>query len=49
MIAAAPDVLESVAEGERAYWGHATPSKAAVEITGQTIDYAARSRQPRAP
>jgi hypothetical protein len=38
MSAAAPGVLESVAEGARALWGHATPSKAAVEIAGQTID-----------
>jgi hypothetical protein len=38
MIAAAPGVLEGVAEGARALWGHATPSKAAVEMAGQTID-----------
>ncbi len=38
MSAAAPGVLESVAEGARALWGHATPSKAAVEMAGQTID-----------
>jgi hypothetical protein len=38
MSAAAPGMLESVAEGARALWGHATPSKAAVEIAGQTID-----------
>jgi hypothetical protein len=38
MIAAAPSVLESVAEGAQALWGHATPSKAGVEIAGQTLD-----------
>jgi len=38
MSAAAPGMLESVAEGARALWGHATPSKAAVEIAGQTTD-----------
>jgi hypothetical protein len=37
-IGAAADVLEGVAEGARALWGHATPSKAAVEMAGQTID-----------
>jgi hypothetical protein len=38
VIAAAADVLEGVAEGARALWGHATPSKAAVELSRQTID-----------
>ncbi|MCY1047224.1 DUF5953 family protein [Corallococcus sp. bb12-1] len=38
MSAAAPGLLESVAEGALALWGHATPSKAAVEISRQTID-----------
>jgi hypothetical protein len=37
-IAAAADVLEGVAEGARAFWGHATPHSAAVEIAGQTRD-----------
>jgi hypothetical protein len=34
--AAAADVLESVAEGARAYWGHATPFRASVDIVRQT-------------
>ena len=35
-IAAAVDVLEAVAEGARAFWGHATPFNAGVEIAQQT-------------
>ncbi|WP_164010606.1 DUF5953 family protein [Pyxidicoccus trucidator] len=35
-IAAAADVLEGVAEGARAFWGHATPFSAGVEIAQQT-------------
>lgn len=35
-IFAAADVLESVAEGARAFWGHATPFQAGVEIAEQT-------------
>jgi hypothetical protein len=35
-IVAAVDVLEAVAEGARAFWGHATPFNAAVEIAEQT-------------
>ena len=38
VIAAAADVLEGVAEGARALWGHATPFSAGVEIARQTID-----------
>ncbi|WP_044186276.1 DUF5953 family protein [Hyalangium minutum] len=38
VIAAAAQVLECVAEGARAYWGHATPSSAGVEIARQTRD-----------
>jgi hypothetical protein len=34
--AAAADVLEGVAEGARAYWGHATPSRAGLDIARQT-------------
>ena len=34
--AAAADVLEAVAEGARAYWGHATPFSASVDIVRQT-------------
>ncbi len=37
-IAAAVDVLEGVAEGARALWGHGTPFSAGVEIARQTID-----------
>jgi hypothetical protein len=35
-IAAAADVLEAVAESARAFWGHATPSSAGVDIACQT-------------
>ncbi|WPB80223.1 DUF5953 family protein [Archangium violaceum] len=35
-IAAAADVLEAVAEGAHAFWGHATPFNAGVEIALQT-------------
>ncbi|MFE8596559.1 DUF5953 family protein [Archangium violaceum] len=35
-ITAAADVLESVAEGARAFWGHATPFNAGVDIAQQT-------------
>jgi hypothetical protein len=35
-IAAAADVLEAIAEGARAFWGHATPFNAGVEIAQQT-------------
>ena len=45
-IAAAADVLEGMAEGARAFWGHATPHSAAVEIAGQTRDPA---RKPGVP
>jgi len=38
LVAAAADVLEGVAEGARAFWGHATPSSAGVEIARQTRD-----------
>jgi hypothetical protein len=36
VIAAAVDVLEAVAEGARAFWGHATPDAAALDIALQT-------------
>jgi hypothetical protein len=36
--AAAADVLAAIGEGARAFWGHATPFNAAVEISRQTID-----------
>jgi hypothetical protein len=35
-VAAAADVLEAVAEGARAFWGHATPFNAGVDIVRQT-------------
>jgi hypothetical protein len=35
-IAAAVDVLETIAEGARAFWGHATPFNAGVDIARQT-------------
>jgi len=38
VLSAAPGLLEGVAEGARAFWGHATPFKAAVEISRQTRD-----------
>lgn len=37
-IAAAADVLAAIGEGARAFWGHATPFNAAVEISRQTRD-----------
>jgi hypothetical protein len=37
-ITAAPAVLEGIAEGAHALWGHATPFRAGVEIAGQTLD-----------
>ncbi len=36
VITAAADVLEAVAEGARAFWGHATPDGAALDIAYQT-------------
>jgi hypothetical protein len=35
-IAAAADVLEAVAEGARAFWGHASPDLLALEVAHQT-------------
>ncbi|WPB73652.1 DUF5953 family protein [Archangium violaceum] len=35
-IAAAVEVLEAIAEGARAFWGHATPFSAGVDIARQT-------------
>jgi hypothetical protein len=37
VVAVAVDVLEGVAEGARALWGHATPDRAALEIAHQAI------------
>ncbi|WP_164021599.1 DUF5953 family protein [Pyxidicoccus trucidator] len=45
-IATAPEVLEAVAEGARAFWGHATPFSAGVEISRQTVH---PLRKPRSP
>jgi hypothetical protein len=45
-ITAAADVLEAVAEGARAFWGHATPFNTAAEISRQTRDPA---RKPGVP
>lgn len=36
-IAAAVDMLEAIAEGARAFWGHATPFNAGVEISRQSV------------
>jgi hypothetical protein len=38
VIAAATDMLEALAEEARAFWGHATPITAGVEIAHQTVD-----------
>ncbi|WNG43617.1 hypothetical protein F0U60_05545 [Archangium minus] len=45
-IAAAADVLEAVAEGARAFWGHATPFNAGVEIAEQTSPTLQRPPNP---
>ncbi|ATB42905.1 hypothetical protein CYFUS_008384 [Cystobacter fuscus] len=37
-IAAAAEVLAAIGQGARAYWGHATPFNATVEISRQTVD-----------
>jgi hypothetical protein len=37
-LAAVVDVLEALADGARAFWGHATPADAALEISRQTRD-----------
>ncbi len=44
--AAAADVLEAVAEGARAFWGHATPFNASVDIARQTKNWATNPRPP---
>jgi hypothetical protein len=44
--AAATDVLEGVAEGARAYWGHATPSRAGLDIARQTQNPELAPMQP---
>ncbi|XXF77649.1 DUF5953 family protein [Myxococcaceae bacterium GXIMD 01537] len=45
-IAAAVDMLEAVATGAHAFWGHATPFRAGVEIARQTSDPV---RKPQVP
>jgi hypothetical protein len=45
-IAAAADVLEAVAEGTRAFWGHATPFSAGLDIARQTKNWAANPQPP---
>jgi hypothetical protein len=45
-IAAAADVLVAVAEAARAYWGHATPSPAGLDIARQTKNWAANPQPP---
>ena len=45
-IAAAAEVLEAVAEGARAFWGHATPFNAGVDIARQTKNWAANPQPP---
>jgi hypothetical protein len=45
-IAAAAAVLEGVAEVARAFWGHATPFSAAVDIARQTKNWAANPQPP---
>lgn len=37
VLAAVSDLLEAVAEGVRAHWGHATPFAAGMDIAEQTI------------
>ncbi|WP_332468435.1 DUF5953 family protein [Cystobacter fuscus] len=38
VLATVEDILEGIAEGARAFWGHATPFEATVEISRQTRD-----------
>jgi hypothetical protein len=45
-VAAAADVLEAVAEAAHAYWGHATPFRASLDIARQTQD---PELEPEAP
>lgn len=46
VIAAAADLLEGIAEEARAFWGHATPFSAGVEIARQTIHASHRPGVP---
>ncbi|SEU35160.1 DUF5953 family protein [Stigmatella erecta] len=45
-LAAAKDVLEGIAEGAHAFWGHATPYSAGVDIARQTKNWAANPQPP---
>ncbi|MBZ4331993.1 DUF5953 family protein [Corallococcus sp. AS-1-12] len=45
-LAAAGELLEGIAEGARAFWGHATPFPAGVEIARQTKNQAANPKPP---
>jgi hypothetical protein len=45
-IAAAMDVLEAIAEGSHAFWGHATPFSAGVDIARQTKNWALNPSPP---
>ena len=46
-VAAAPAVLEAVAEAARAFWGHATPFKAGVDIVSQVESLPTMPEPPR--
>jgi hypothetical protein len=45
-IAAAAEVLVTIAEGARAFWGHATPFSAGVDIARQTKNWATNPQPP---
>jgi hypothetical protein len=45
-IAAAAEVLEAVAEATLAFWGHATPFNAGVDIARQAKNWAAKPQPP---
>ena len=45
-VAAAPAVLEAVAEAARAFWGHATPFDASVDIVRQTQNLPTKLEPP---
>jgi len=45
-IKVAPAVLEAVAEAAHAFWGHATPSRAGLDIARQTKNWAANPQPP---
>ena len=46
-VAAAPAVLEAVAEAARAFWGHATPFNASVDIVSQIQNLPTMPEPPR--